>query len=88
MTDQERDQFERLQIYYSRRRGLDLVLILSVVVLGSMWSEFVGSALSRHVFRTGDAGLAPWQWLLSSLIGTVVLVLVLAALGAPISFFT
>lgn len=80
-----KDRVQRLQDYYSRRQTLDLVIIIFLVTVSSLWWSAISRFCEQRIFKSQNPSWV--QWALIAMIATVVFFMVMHVLKAPIFLF-
>lgn len=57
--------------YLNHHRAVAIFIFTLVIIGSSLWSEFVITMLSKHVFRLERSQMTVWMWLISAVIFTV-----------------
>jgi hypothetical protein len=79
------NRIRKVETYFYKRQSLDLVIVMALVVLGTLWSTVIIAFIQQVIFR-GNEPHYVW-WFLIALLSTVVLMMVLRALDAPLFLF-
>lgn len=79
------DRIKQIEEVYSRRQVLDLSIIFGIVIVGGLWDNAIEQFLKQKVFKDDEPSW--WKWLLTAVIGFVVLVVLFRFLKLPFFLF-
>jgi hypothetical protein len=58
--------------YLNRHQLVTIIIFIIVIVGGVLWSEFIITLISKHIFMVPRQDLTAWMWLISALLVTTI----------------